>query len=320
MATNTTNYNLILPAPNDPTDQDIWGGYLNTNFVSIDTLLKSATFTTTAALSSNTVLDTTYINKVVLVDATSGNLTITLPAVATAGAGFNLAVVKIDASANTVTVDGDGSETINGATTQVISSQYGQLELVTNGTVWYAGVSKTLNELLPNQTGNSGKFLITDGANTSWGNAAQTFLHVVNKYASGAAGPTLGATWSTYPMTNLLVNTIVGASYAANQVTLPAGTYKAAIFGTNDSAGGAQARLRNITDSTTTIIGSVGFGLNVGTGSFLAEINQQSNAEGVFTINSTKVFELQWAGGGTARTFTFGDDVLAASMLFTKVG
>ena len=41
MATNTTNYNLIKPGVNDPTDQDLWGGQLNTNFDILDTTIKS---------------------------------------------------------------------------------------------------------------------------------------------------------------------------------------------------------------------------------------------------------------------------------------
>lgn len=39
MATLTPNYNLILPAINDPTDQDLWGGMLNSNFVTLDTVI-----------------------------------------------------------------------------------------------------------------------------------------------------------------------------------------------------------------------------------------------------------------------------------------
>lgn len=41
MATTTPNYSFILPAVNDPTDQDLWGGYLNENWTSLDTLLGS---------------------------------------------------------------------------------------------------------------------------------------------------------------------------------------------------------------------------------------------------------------------------------------
>lgn len=74
----------------------------------------------------------------ILVDASSGNLTITLLAVATALDGFDLNVVKIDSSANTVTIDGDGSETIDGATTQVLTYQYNGASIRTNATAWYS--------------------------------------------------------------------------------------------------------------------------------------------------------------------------------------
>jgi microcystin-dependent protein len=40
MATNTTNYNLIKPAVNDPADQDLWGGYLNESLDIIDGQMK----------------------------------------------------------------------------------------------------------------------------------------------------------------------------------------------------------------------------------------------------------------------------------------
>lgn len=40
MSTETTNFNLIKPAVNDPVDQDLWGGYLNGNFDIIDAQLQ----------------------------------------------------------------------------------------------------------------------------------------------------------------------------------------------------------------------------------------------------------------------------------------
>lgn len=41
MPTNTTNYNFYKPLVNDPTDQDVWGGYLNNNFDSVDAIMRS---------------------------------------------------------------------------------------------------------------------------------------------------------------------------------------------------------------------------------------------------------------------------------------
>ena len=69
------------------------------------------------------------------VSAAGGSRLITLPQAA-ANTGLTILVRKTDTSANTVTVDGNGSETINGATTQVITAQYTTLTLSSNGTEW----------------------------------------------------------------------------------------------------------------------------------------------------------------------------------------
>jgi hypothetical protein len=73
---------------------------------------------------------------VILADATSGGITITLP-VAVGMAGKALTVKKLDATANTVTVDGAASETIDGAATHVLSSQYDVVRIVCDGTGWW---------------------------------------------------------------------------------------------------------------------------------------------------------------------------------------
>lgn len=73
---------------------------------------------------------------VVLVDASGGNRTITLPAVSGI-AGTVYEVKKIDSSGNTVTLDGNGSETIDGQTTQVITAQYTSITVITDGSAWY---------------------------------------------------------------------------------------------------------------------------------------------------------------------------------------
>ncbi len=45
--------------------------------------------------------------------------------------------VKTDATANVVTIDGAGSETINGVANSTLTSQYQSLTVVSNGVVWY---------------------------------------------------------------------------------------------------------------------------------------------------------------------------------------
>lgn len=142
MSTLTSNYSWIKPSVNDPTDQDLWGGYLNSNLDEQDTTLKAvsdqadlASPAVNSQSANYTVLDTDQ-NKTVLVDATSGNLTITLLASATAGSGFEVTIKKTDITANTVTIDGNGVETIDGATTQVLAFQYNSMTLISDGTNW----------------------------------------------------------------------------------------------------------------------------------------------------------------------------------------
>lgn len=78
----------------------------------------------------------TVTDNVILCDATAGAITIDLPAAATAS-GKVLVIKKIDATANTVTIDGDTGDLIDGAATQVISAQWTAIEIVCNGTAWY---------------------------------------------------------------------------------------------------------------------------------------------------------------------------------------
>lgn len=76
-------------------------------------------------------------SKVIPVDATGGAVTITLPANAGIYDGFYVLVVKVDSSSNAVTVDGSGSDPINGALTQVLSTQYDWL------LVWWSTANST---------------------------------------------------------------------------------------------------------------------------------------------------------------------------------
>ena len=71
-----------------------------------------------------------------LVDATSGCITITLAPTACALAR-RIDIKKIDSSANTVTIDGNLAETIDGSLTQVLSTQYDSYTIITDGSNWF---------------------------------------------------------------------------------------------------------------------------------------------------------------------------------------
>jgi hypothetical protein len=87
-----------------------------------------------ASVSTNTTLDATH--HTVLVDASGGARTITLPAAANAS-GRVYVIKKIDSSGNNVTIDADSSETIDDATTQIIGIQFESLTIQSDGTEWW---------------------------------------------------------------------------------------------------------------------------------------------------------------------------------------
>ena len=75
-------------------------------------------------------------NYVALCDATSASFTLSLPtAVGIAGQLYH--IKKIDSTGNLVTIDANGSETIDGVDTVVISTQYESFKIVSNGTNWF---------------------------------------------------------------------------------------------------------------------------------------------------------------------------------------
>lgn len=75
-------------------------------------------------------------NKIVyLCNAGSGSFTANLPAAATYG-GRVYTFKKVDASANTITIDGNAAETIDGAATRVMNTYNEKLTIMSDGTNW----------------------------------------------------------------------------------------------------------------------------------------------------------------------------------------
>jgi hypothetical protein len=68
-------------------------------------------------------------------NATGGAFTVTLPAAASNG-GMEIEIIKTDSSANAITIDGNASETINGALTTTLNTQYEKLRIMCDGSNW----------------------------------------------------------------------------------------------------------------------------------------------------------------------------------------
>lgn len=86
------------------------------------------TITATASAAAN--------DYTILCDATAGAVVVNLPAAAGCpGRIYN--VKKIDASVNSVTIDGNGAETVDGAATKATTTQYAGWTIQSNGTGWH---------------------------------------------------------------------------------------------------------------------------------------------------------------------------------------
>lgn len=72
----------------------------------------------------------------ILSDVSGGSFTITLPAVSSVLKGFEITIKKTDSSSNTLTIDGDGSETIDGALDQDITIENSAITIISDGSSW----------------------------------------------------------------------------------------------------------------------------------------------------------------------------------------
>lgn len=108
----------------------VWSAWVKTLDARYKTLVKNVTYT---------ILTTDFDNNnslILLADATTGNIVITLPAAASI-LGLGVTVIKTDASVNTVTVKGNGSELINNANTFILREVYQKVKLETSGTQFF---------------------------------------------------------------------------------------------------------------------------------------------------------------------------------------
>lgn len=147
-----------------------------------------------------------------------------------------------------------------------------------------------------------------------------SFAKIQYKVSSGLAGGTAtSGSWITRPLNTIEYNTI-GATLLSNQITLAAGTYSIEIWSTGYKVNNHRARFRNITDSSTTVLGSSSSS-NTTDGD-----NTLSIGKGIVTIASTKTFELQYrvastqSSNGLGIATSFGDDEIYADVWIEKLG
>jgi hypothetical protein len=121
---------------------------------------------------------------------------------------------------------------------------------------------------------------------------SQPYWNIIDQKNSGVGGGnTVATTWTKRNLnTTIGINTIIGSSIVSDVMSLPQGTYRifvnSVFFGSN-----TKIRLRNITDSLTTLVGT---SVNSTSSQTASNVN---NLSGIFAIASTKNFELQYYSG-----------------------
>ena len=114
-----------------------------------------------------------------------------------------------------------------------------------------------------------------------------TQLAIFNEtQANGTQGGASVATTFTKRTLNTTVTNNIGASIASSVITLTAGTYRVFCMSPFYNVTGVAIRLRNTSDSTTTLASPNAY--------FAGTSGGYSQLEGVFTITATKNFEVQY--------------------------
>ena len=89
---------------------------------------------TTTKSSNYTIVSGTDV--VILANASTGNVTITLPT-ASSSAGYKFDIKRIDNTGNTCTIARSGTDTIDGGTSITLDVQYISVTVVSDGSNWY---------------------------------------------------------------------------------------------------------------------------------------------------------------------------------------
>jgi len=142
------------------------------------------------------------------------------------------------------------------------------------------------DRLLFHYDGTTKRVLYIIPANGSY--PSMGYIHCQEQQAAGTNGSdSVGATWSTRVLNTTVSNSITGASLAANQVTLPAGTYYIMVHANCYTSNNHQSRLYNVTDTAVALLGTtertVG-GTAISTSSFVS---------GFITLAAAKALAVQ---------------------------
>ena len=272
-------------------------------FTSFFTNANTAARTYTFQDRNGTIADDTDLAGKQTTTLTSGNILV--------GNGSNLAASV--AMSGDVTISNAGVTAIGAS--KVTEAMQNLSDVTTNN------VSTSKHGYAPKAPNDATKYLDGTGAYSVPSTTATPMMIAQEQQANNtnAGTATLGS-WETRAVNTSMYNTITGASLGSNQITLPAGTYHISGYVTNYFVDQFQSKLRNITDSSDAIIGSNGFAGNT------YAVAAHSFFDGIITIASSKVFELQQQVATTIPTVgmgvavNFGLTNIYSSVTIRKIG
>ena len=188
--------------------------------------------------TSNFTVGTLESNSVFMV---SGTTTVSLPALSSVGSGF-LFYVKRTGSGN-VTVDPNGSETIDGAVTRIIGSGNGWLNIIKGTSEWKiigGGGSDPGGSCVPGSSaypGGGSNTLVVSSIGCTYSFTLKGAGGGAGSSASGGAGG--GLIFSFTPATTGTFAVVVGAKGNAYNVSLGSGGFGGGGNGGSNGSGGA---------------------------------------------------------------------------------
>jgi len=143
----------------------------------------------------------------------------------------------------------------------------------------------------------------------------QAFAIFNETQATGTQGGASIASAFTKRTLNTTITHNIGASIASSVITLLAGTYKVSCISPFYNVTGVTVRLRNTSDSTTTINGVNNYVASSSDAGCYAQF------EGIFTIAATKNFEVQYLCNTATATNGLGVAMTgsAASEIYTQI-
>lgn len=166
----------------------------------------------------------------------------------------------------------------------------------------------------PLAIGTQGQTLVSTGTVPQWG--SPPYIKVTETQTSGTNGSTASTgVWTTTVLNTKDSDTANIAALSGNQITLPAGTYLVNASIPGYEVGGIQARLQNITASSTLLTGTStpdGAAINV---------SITSNITGIVTLSISSAIALQYQvsiAGNIGRANSFGTEVYSV-ITFTKI-